>query len=336
MMKTSTKWLVGFCAFLLVAFTLVCYQSSTVPYAKSEHDEGVAEQTGSLPEETSLDTASMMASDTSLESDFGYGSVDDLKADRPHEANGSVTSPTPGNNSGDPDPIPDSSFEPLPSRPPLPTVAIPSTKEVIDAFIAKMLDKATITFNTPRRMELNETQSIYLLIDPWRTPASLKEELDNLLQDESGQADTPMQVTQASIQISDYVEARLTGAGFKIQANNDESQVVVRNGPTKWVWDVTATEGGKHTVHLTINSKVKIDGSEKTYVLGSYDKHVDVQVTLGTKLMVFYTNYSPVINGIAGSGVLGALYALWKKLVKRKRNPATARPQKKTNTAAGT
>jgi len=93
----------------------------------------------------------------------------------------------------------------------------------------------------------------------------------------------------ATINVSDQMEARLTGFGFAIQAVTPEIQAVSDKSTTEWKWDIKPAEPGLQRLHLTVSALLSIEGSRVPRAIRTFDRTIDVQVTSQERLSFFFT-----------------------------------------------
>jgi|ERR1700733_5596434 len=178
-----------------------------------------------------------------------------------------------------------------------------------------------IAFNPIPDMEVDRAYEIHLDLSVSKTLPELENELRSELKDD------PAVVDVARIQISDEMEARLTGETFKIIVEGDEAQGGVTGGrDTHWRWQVTPTRGGTRTLHLTVSTITSVDGTPYPHAVQTFDKDISVHVTTGRRLTDWFHD-----NGLdieVGSSIVGAL-ALWegiRKLIQKMRKKKESPP----------
>lgn len=145
-------------------------------------------------------------------------------------------------------------------------------RPTVDDLLASM-DSAAIAFNAPTSLTIDETRQVQLLLGVGETV----EELESALREEGERLG-------GEIQASRLMEARLTGRGFEILAITPEVQAVSKLQRTEWKWDVRAREGGPQALHLTLTALLEVDGQRTQRALRTFDRTIDVEVTLGQRL----------------------------------------------------
>lgn len=137
--------------------------------------------------------------------------------------------------------------------------------------------RASIAYNAPSNMSLNETVSIELLLNP-----SLSE--PELVQ----------QVQESDYTFSDQVEitprmkAEIISPdrdAFIIQQIHDQPvQVISGTDTTKWSWYITAKKGGTQNLTIVLYRYIKYEGEEYWREVETYRSNIAVKVTLLDKL----------------------------------------------------
>jgi hypothetical protein len=132
----------------------------------------------------------------------------------------------------------------------------------------KGLPWANIAFNTPTTLSLGDTVVLQLLLSRHQPIRQLKAQLTEVGKKEG-----------AKVQVSDEMEARLTGLGFRIAAITPERQRVTPNTTTEWEWEIEATETGTHRLHLTLSALIDVNGSSTPHTVQVFDRSLVVEVT---------------------------------------------------------
>jgi hypothetical protein len=130
-----------------------------------------------------------------------------------------------------------------------------------------------VAFNTPERMRFHESRTIALIASPKLDAPVLAGELRERI----GGADP---IAVEALQISPLMEAELEGApAFEVTPLTPTRQPVSRATPTEWRWNVTANDTGKHTLHLTINAIIVVDGERFPRSLNVLNRDIEVDIT---------------------------------------------------------
>ena len=134
---------------------------------------------------------------------------------------------------------------------------------------------ANIVFNTPGSIRLGDSAVIQLLLSQQTSIEDLGRQIAGVGKREGFR-----------IQISDRMEARLTGLGFRIQALTPEIQAV-SSANTEWKWEIQPTMSGPQTVHLTLSLLLDIEGERVPHTIRTFDRTVMIQVTWPQRLSGF-------------------------------------------------
>lgn len=140
----------------------------------------------------------------------------------------------------------------------------------------KDLPWGTIAFDSPQRMTVGKSLKIVAEISPQTTPAEMRARLEGEKLREF-----------ESLQLSDRMQARLTGAGFSITAITPETQAVSPGGNTRWEWDVEARDGGERTLHLAVNALIQVEGKTTPFVVRTLSREIKVRVTWSSRIAGF-------------------------------------------------
>ena len=160
-----------------------------------------------------------------------------------------------------------------------PDPAADPTSSEIDR-ILKGLALGNIAFNTPESMSLNEAKKVELLLSSSLSPENLKKEV------EKQNVEGSIQVEE--IQISDQMEATLTGDGFQITEVLPARRAISKTGVTEWKWDVRALKEGKLRLHLTLNALVTVSGNPpQQHTIRTFDKEYVVVVGVKDTVISF-------------------------------------------------
>ncbi len=187
----------------------------------------------------------------------------------------------------------------------LPNLMPPTSLHFIDEILSQ-LEWGNIVFNAPKAMQFKETRTIELLLSNSVSEQQLRAELEKVERIES-----------ARVRISNQMEARLSGAGFRIEAILPEKQAVGSEDIVKWKWDVTATEVGSHRLHLTLSAILTVSGRDTPFVIRTYDRDINVEITLAQRFSSFFSKHwtwlwAAILVPVGGY--------VWKKYHKKKPN----------------
>lgn len=137
--------------------------------------------------------------------------------------------------------------------------------------VLKKLRNAQIAFNTPNTVQLGRTAVIQLLM-------SLKETVEEL----KGKLEAAGGKAGASIQVSDRMEAKLTGPNFEITLVTPETQAISAKQETEWKWEISPKAPGEHSLHLTLNAFVTVEGVSTPRMIKTFDTIITVQAVAPT------------------------------------------------------
>jgi hypothetical protein len=143
--------------------------------------------------------------------------------------------------------------------------------------ILKQSISASIAYNKPQSMLLDETTTIELLLNPSLSPEAL-----------GTQVTASGQVTSASVQITPRMKAYLIAdddSAFTIQPVHDNpEQLVSGKETTRWAWLVTARKSGLQGLTLILYRLVQYGGQDYWREIESYQANIEVQVTISQRI----------------------------------------------------
>jgi hypothetical protein len=142
--------------------------------------------------------------------------------------------------------------------------------------VIRALEPASVAFNAPRTLQLNEPAVIQVLLSGNRTVAELERELTA-----RGEREGDV------IRVSDAMEAQLSGSGFAVENVTPTVQLVSRDAVTEWKWEVEPTETGERRLHLALSALIDVNGSERPYTVRTFERTLVVEVTLRRRLETF-------------------------------------------------
>ncbi|HMB22202.1 MAG: TIR domain-containing protein [Chloroflexota bacterium] len=161
----------------------------------------------------------------------------------------------------------------IPATEPPNSLSVEDQLDQVDSILRKSA-QASIAYNAPSEMRVEETVTVELLLNPNLSPADLKEEVSE-----------PGTVRTSSVEITPLMKARLVPqdrSAFLIDARPDEEhaiQVINPNETTKWSWNVTARKSGTQRMTISLSRLVKYDDQEYWREVGEYEAAIVVQVT---------------------------------------------------------
>lgn len=142
------------------------------------------------------------------------------------------------------------------------------------------LETANIAFNAPDAMNLEQTEIIHLVVGMSSPIAELEAMIVG-----------PGETESHRIQVSDRMEARLTGTDFAITAITPEVQAVGRAGVTEWKWEITPKSRGLHHLHLTLTAIIEVEGRQTQRAIRTFDKDIDIYVTWTQQASGFFKSH---------------------------------------------
>ncbi len=175
---------------------------------------------------------------------------------------------------------------------------------------------ATIAYNVPQSMRLNDTASLELLLNPSVAPSELEAQIT-----QDGE------VITANIQITPRMRAVLIAQEadtFVIRSMHaSDEQLVSPTQTTKWSWDVTAKKGGIHRLTLQIHRFISVNGAEEWRLVEAYRRDIEVQVTMAQRLLMLDWKW---IVGILVTALLVPAFWRWADQ-RRKQSEPTPMPK---------
>lgn len=166
---------------------------------------------------------------------------------------------------------------------------------------------ASIAFNAPQAMKLEETVTIELVIDP----AVSEEEIIKQIEAEG-------EIQTGALLVTPLTKATLiaqNGQAFEIQPLHDSEiqPVDAREGPTTWQWQVTSKKGGTQILTLVIYRLIQFEGAEYWRQVESYRADINVEVSFGQHILAFDWKW---LGGLLITSLIIPLFMRW--LDKRK------------------
>jgi hypothetical protein len=142
--------------------------------------------------------------------------------------------------------------------------------------ILRSLELANVAFNAPTTLWVRETAIIQLVL-------SMRHSIEDLQRTITA----PGEKEGARVRISNEMEARLSGSGFKIEAITPEVQAVSASEPTEWKWEIEPTKVGSHHVHLTLSAHLQVEGQRVPRLIRTFERSIKVNVTWREKAGLF-------------------------------------------------
>jgi hypothetical protein len=148
--------------------------------------------------------------------------------------------------------------------------------DAIQKSVAAQLHIGSVAFNTPTALDRGETAEIEFLLSPKQSIKRLKERISQA-GDREG----------ARVQISDYMEADLSGLNFSITRIGSERQLVLPDSTTRWAWEITPTRSGVLHLHLTLTAILTTHGEERELEIRTFEKTLSIRVAWPVKVKDF-------------------------------------------------
>ena len=164
---------------------------------------------------------------------------------------------------------------------PMPPISspTPSTSLGVVEGIVSNLEWGNIAFDAPKKIKFEEPKIIELILSPTKSVQELQSSLKSHEQSES-----------ARIQISNRMEANLSGSGFKIEALVPQEQAVSRGKTTQWKWEVTPIKDGDQNLYLTLSAIIDVSNQKEPFVIRTFDKTIKVEVSTGQRISTFISS----------------------------------------------
>jgi hypothetical protein len=167
--------------------------------------------------------------------------------------------------------------------------------------------QANFAYNAPENMELNQTSTIRLLLNPSAGPDELATQV----------AEKGSNVVQGSLEITPRMKAELRAqdedAMLVRPLHDSAEQLVSPEETTKWEWWVTARKEGQQRLTLIVYRLVKYEGHEYWREVTSYQSDIAITVTLAQRIQALDWSW---IIGILATAIL--IPALWRWIDSRK------------------
>jgi hypothetical protein len=195
--------------------------------------------------------------------------------------------------------------------------------------------KSSIAFNKPSQMELGQTASIELLVNPSMSEADLATqlvELSGLVTSTAGPtliapSGEISSIVTDRINITPRMKAVLKSedpdAFFIEKMHDGDDQAISGLETTKWRWTVTAKKEGSKKLELIISRLLEVDGKEQWREVETYIADIDVEVNPIEKLWDLDWKW---IASVILIPLVGVIWGWW---LNRKKKSRTAKARKK-------
>ena len=138
---------------------------------------------------------------------------------------------------------------------------------LVDDILAK-LKTGNIAFNSPKEMKVEESEVVELILSLKETTASLAKQLSG----------TNIE-TAEGIKLAPRMEATLTGTNFNIKEMTPSEQAISGSQTTKWSWAVTAEKPGMQILHLSLSTRIEIQGKDTPFIVNTFERKIVVKTT---------------------------------------------------------
>ncbi len=186
---------------------------------------------------------------------------------------------------------------PIPNTP---TPASPGDLKNVDQILNQALS-ASIAYNAPESMQLDETVIIQLLLNP-----SISEEELGQQVEESGA------VTTGTVQVTPLMKAELkaqNGEAFVIEPLHDTpEQPVSTTDTTRWQWQITAKRGGMQGLTLVVYRLIQYENKDYWREVETYKANILVNVTFAQRLQAFDWKW---LGGLLLTSLIVPLFLRW-------------------------
>jgi hypothetical protein len=180
------------------------------------------------------------------------------------------------------------------------------------------LPLGNIAFNTPESIPFGDSARIELLV-------SLKQAEEELRR--AVRAEGPVET--ARVKISDQMEARLTGLGFRIEAITPERQALTRGEPTQWQWQIEPNKSATLELHLTLSALIEVDGVPATRAVRTFERTIYVEVPLVSRVSDFLAGHLELLMSFVLIPVAGGTFRYVRNQRKRGSQPPDQAPPAK-------
>lgn len=185
--------------------------------------------------------------------------------------------------------------------------------ELIDTLLKQTIP-ASIAYNAPPEMQLGETITIELLLNPSISEPGLVREIS-----EAGIT------TTATVEITPQMKVEILAPdeeAFTIRRIHDDPiQLVSSTETTRWAWFVTAKKEGTQQLTIVLYRLIKYEDRESWREVETYKSDIDIQVTLLGRLRSMGWGW---IAGILVALALVPAFWRWMGVHKKQAEPTSA------------
>lgn len=199
------------------------------------------------------------------------------------------------------------------TTPPPPTPPF-GTWEEFEKTVASQLTLGSVAFNTPRQLHREETAEIVFLLSPEMSVDELKDQIS-----------AAGAVEGTRVNVSNYMQADLTGSSFSITRTSPARQLVLPGTTTRWSWEITPTRTGVLPLHLTLTAILTANGENRELQIRTFDKVLTIHVSWPDKVKDFvFGNWQWLWTAIV------VPVAVWAYQRNRRETRTDAEPPKET------
>jgi len=172
----------------------------------------------------------------------------------------------------------------LPTPPSVPVEPLPKPRDPIQGAIQDAFDNlpmASIAFNAPEAMALEETGGIELLLSLTEPVEVLQKQLTEIGKRHGAQ-----------IRVGTQVEATLLPVrktAFEVAAIGPDTQNLRPDG-NRWAWRITPLEAGAQELYLTVSAVYQVGGRDGRATMSTYRHNITVNVTPWKRIKAFGKN----------------------------------------------
>lgn len=198
--------------------------------------------------------------------------------------------------------------EPSVEPPAQPAVEAAAPQASVEAFYASLPEQA-IAFHVPRTVARGQLFTVRLVVQPGLSEADIERVLVDIVAD-AGPAPKPGELRTRTTRIGDDMQARISSPTLQIVARGEDRQLVRRDAPTEWTWDVTANAGGSH--RLTLGLYAIPEGRGSGVKVKTFEETLTVEVTFFDEVKETVANHWEWMWTFV-LGPLGALVWRWRQ-----------------------
>ncbi len=185
--------------------------------------------------------------------------------------------------------------------PPAAGEPLPETTPIdVDSILRKM-ELGNVVFNSPEKININDSAQINLLL-------SLTEKIEELKKELAGAGER----IGETIRVTNRMEAKLSGYNFDITPISPELQAVSKEQNTEWRWEIHPKKEGLQTLHLTLTAHMDVDGHDTARMIKTLDRDIVVSVSNGKKITDWLQTIVKIIVAIGSlaGAILGIIKAV--------------------------